>query len=236
MITRYKATQMAVLIDFQWQKDSAGYRLVDAEPRRTSEPRVHPIFGKVFPSLLELAGKPQRVVRNGGKLVTYEPFKRFDRLFRSFASLQTPEDVLHFIENFGPLTDWGLDIDRGEDVPHVLEHATAFREWLSLSPRRLTQKQLANWIGNEEMVFAKLQASLYLDDSGALRFRISPRSLVAGLWFQLAQTLTGETTIRACLHCGQLFEAGRGTDRRLDAKFCSDEHRIAFNSLRRSRE
>jgi len=32
------------------------------------------------------------------------------------------------------------------------------------------------------------------------------------------------------------FEAGRGTGRRLDAKFCSDEHRIAFNSLKRSRE
>jgi len=39
---------------------------------------------------------------------------------------------------------------------------------------------------------------------------------------------------RACAHCGAMFEAGRGAGRRADAKFCSDEHRVAFNSLKRS--
>jgi hypothetical protein len=29
-----------------------------------------------------------------------------------------------------------------------------------------------------------------------------------------------------CAQCGMLFEAGPGTDRRFDAKFCCDDHRI----------
>lgn len=37
-----------------------------------------------------------------------------------------------------------------------------------------------------------------------------------------------------CQHCHRAFEHGRGTGRRLDAKFCSDQCRISFNSLRRS--
>jgi hypothetical protein len=36
-----------------------------------------------------------------------------------------------------------------------------------------------------------------------------------------------------CWHCDIWFAAGRRTKRRLDAKFCCDEHRIEFNSLRR---
>ena len=60
--------------------------------------------------------------------------------------------------------------------------------------------------------------------------------LLDALWLQLGQALTVSAKIRQCEHCGNWFEAGRGTGRRLDAKFCSDEHRIAFNSLKRSKE
>ena len=40
-----------------------------------------------------------------------------------------------------------------------------------------------------------------------------------------------------CLHCGERFQTGlgRGKARRADAKFCCDEHRRAYNSLKRSR-
>jgi len=41
--------------------------------------------------------------------------------------------------------------------------------------------------------------------------------------------------IKQCLHCGVRFEAGRGAGRRADAKFCSEEHKIAYHSLARSR-
>jgi hypothetical protein len=37
-----------------------------------------------------------------------------------------------------------------------------------------------------------------------------------------------------CLRCHTLFATGVDTDRRADAKFCSDKCRITRNSLRRS--
>jgi len=70
----------------------------------------------------------------------------------------------------------------------------------------------------------------------ALKWELRPATLLDALWLQLGQALTSDVQFRQCERCGILFEAGRGTGRRLDAKFCSDEHRIAFNSLKRSRE
>ena len=31
------------------------------------------------------------------------------------------------------------------------------------------------------------------------------------------------------MNCNRLFTAGGGTDRRLDSKFCSDQHRILYH-------
>jgi hypothetical protein len=67
-------------------------------------------------------------------------------------------------------------------------------------------------------------------------WRVRPSTLLDGLWLQFGQAVTRGSRIQTCAHCGAWFEAGRGTGRRLDSKFCSDEHRIAFNSLKRSRE
>lgn len=39
---------------------------------------------------------------------------------------------------------------------------------------------------------------------------------------------------KQCRHCNEWFEAGPGTGRRVDAEFCSDEHRIRFHSLART--
>jgi hypothetical protein len=39
-----------------------------------------------------------------------------------------------------------------------------------------------------------------------------------------------------CLKCGETFLSGAGTGRRLDAKFCSDAHRIAYNSFKRTEQ
>jgi hypothetical protein len=40
--------------------------------------------------------------------------------------------------------------------------------------------------------------------------------------------------VRRCLRCGQSFQVGVGTGRRLDAKFCSEAHKIVFHSLARA--
>jgi len=226
-------------IPFEWYRDQAGYRLVDPEPS-DARPGIHPIFGPVEPSfgpvepsLLQKIGKPQRVVPLGGERLMYRPLKKFDQLCKAFSSLKTADDVLQFIRHYGPLTHAGLDVARGEEVAHVLDHADMFRCWLDAGAHRL--KQLKDWLGSEGVVLPDLQASLVVDASRMLSLRITPKSLLSGLWLQLAVMLaSGEKAIRACSLCGQWFTAGRGTRRRLDARFCCDKHRILFNSLKRS--
>ena len=54
---------------------------------------------------------------------------------------------------------------------------------------------------------------------------------------QLEQRVDALAGMAICLHCGEQFQVGRGRGkaRRVDAKFCCDEHRRAYNSLKRSR-
>jgi len=55
------------------------------------------------------------------------------------------------------------------------------------------------------------------------------------LWLQFGQAMMREGQLRLCPHCAHWFETGLGTGRRKDARFCSDEHRVTFNSLKRSK-
>jgi hypothetical protein len=179
----------------------------------------------------------QRVVRNGGrgdKLVLSRPLDSSQTLFRIFANeATTPEGVLDFVQRYGPLTTYGND--QGDRVGEVIRRAEIMRDtlkWMSAQPRR-------QMVGEETFFGPGVPLFAWLDwdrrsNSPVWRFR--PDTLIDGLWLQFAQSVTRGVHIRSCAHCGDLFETGLGTGRRLDAKFCSDEHRIAFNSLKRSKE
>jgi hypothetical protein len=211
-----------LFIDFEWWKDSAGYRVIETQARKIPSAE----------NLLSNIPKAARVVPNGGELVSYLPLARSrEGLFRVFADIKSPNDVLRFIVNYGPLTEAGLQTDRGEEIPLVLEHAASFRS--CFGETKETRKHLAKWIGNGR-TFANLEASLRVDRT-SVRLRIVPKNLLSGLWLQLAKNLAGGMERRFCRQCSKLFEAGKGTGRRLDAKFCSDEHRRLYNSLNRSR-
>lgn len=43
------------------------------------------------------------------------------------------------------------------------------------------------------------------------------------------------TELHVCAWCKELFKTGVGTGRRLDAKFCCDEHKTTFHSLGRTK-
>jgi hypothetical protein len=199
-------------IQLDWWKDPKGYHLAEI-------------------------GRLLRVVRNGdtrNKLVFCRPLDSSDTLFRTFANTATtPEGVLAFVQRFGPLTVFGHD--QGDLVDEVIRRAANMRDtlkWLSPQPRR----RLA---GKKSFFGAGVTLHAWLDwdpvsNSPVWKFR--PATLGDGLWLQFAQSVTRGVHIQTCMHCADLFETGPGTGRRLDAKFCSDEHRIAFNSLKRSKE
>jgi hypothetical protein len=206
-----------LVIEFDWRRDPKGYRLVEA---------VRQI----------------RVVRNGKGQAPkdfehYRPLSSTDVLFKIFANTATtPEGVLDFVRRFGSLTWDGWDEKIGDDVNLVISNADHMRQLLRypsgnenpphlpLSPYQATPSTSIN-------------AQVIWDPATkAPRWELRPNTLLDALWLQLGQALAAGAQIRQCEHCGDWFEAGRGTGRRLDAKFCCDEHRTSFNSLKRSRE
>jgi hypothetical protein len=200
---------MAMLhIDFEWWRDPTGYRMAGKETDAT---------------------------------VVYHPPKHrplHDRpCFQGNGALPiSADDVLYFIERFGPLTKNGLDTSKGELVDGILAHSDAMRDlFMVLSGDRARRAKL---IADLRMSpFADLDITLELDPASEdLKVRLCPTSLLDAIWLQAARELSSGAAVRQCRHCGDWFETGPRTGRRADAKFCSDEHRIVFNSLKRTKE
>jgi hypothetical protein len=81
----------------------------------------------------------------------------------------------------------------------------------------------------------KLSAWLAPDPTtGAWKLKLEPPSLLDAIWLQFGQAITSDAVLHFCAQCGNTFEAGGKSGRRADAKFCSDECRIEFNSRKRS--
>jgi hypothetical protein len=219
-----------ISIELDWTRDPKGYRLV----KQAQPPKL-------------------RIVRNGtehpSKLPPFQPLASTDLLFKVFANTATTEEgALDFVQRFGPLTTagWGSE---GEDANLVVFQAEHMRGVLTArfgkqrppvipsrrSPRAFHRPLVVNRYDTGPSI--RLDAKVVCDPlTKALKWELRSNSLLDALWLQLGQKLTAGAQIRQCEHCGDWFEAGQGTGRRLDAKFCSDEHRVLYNSLKRSRE
>jgi hypothetical protein len=240
-------------IDFEWWRDAKGYRLLDAEvPKSQSKHLRQPRSrwevalgtGVTLPQTLvgplTLLGtpplKPQRIVRCGGKLKPYHPLSEFDALFKQFVNdATTPGGALDFVQRFGPLTHDGLDANYGEPVLPVIEHAKAMRRVLDAYSAGRVAQAIGTGVGFGRTELTRIDAALVTDPATkSPRLQLTVRDLLAALWIQLAQAVSSGAAIKQCKQCGELFETGPGTGRRADAEFCSDDHRIAFHSVKRS--
>jgi hypothetical protein len=222
-------------IDFEWWRDDAGYDYVPAAPD-APHGSAEDFLADLLP--LSLGGEPSRrdrIVRRGGELVPYRPFENTGgMLHRIFAALgNSVEGLLEFYTRFGPLTQEGLDQNCGEDIRLARSSASAMRDVVSGSPQ--DRAQYFARFGDKGLAWSRIDVALAFNPvTGKPQFRLTPPMLLNALWLELGQALSSDASIRNCLHCGGWFEAGPGTGRREDAKFCSDAHRIAFNSRKRS--
>jgi hypothetical protein len=222
-----------ILIDFEWWKDPAGYRLIGKQQPAN-------LVGELTSDELRSSflardwGSPARIVPKSGKRKSFRPLKKPKDLFNAFKGITTDQDVLQFIQRFGPLTKDGLETDRGELVKTVKLHLRAFWDWIK-HDRSSDRKNVAP-LREQVEKFSRLKTTLTVDELGGLHLRIVPSDLLSALWLHLAKMLSGDKKLVACQHCGTFFHAGVGTGRRLDAKFCSKEHQIQYNSLQRSRQ
>jgi hypothetical protein len=224
------------LIDFDWFRCPKGYKLVHASETaraRGEQPESYPDCDWIVP--------------NSDERVWYRPLDRYDTLCNIFAGIKTSKDLLKFIELYGPLTR--TSTAWGDFVSDHLKSAEFIRNLLlykRLGPKRLmsfyiSRRRVAWLAGGLELPvdvreFNRLIGTVDLvpDANRGVRLRITTDVLLAALWWQLGQKLSGTVIVRECRHCGTLFEAGVGTNRRADATFCCNEHSVRFHSLKRS--
>jgi hypothetical protein len=217
-------------MEFFWCRDSKGYRLAwDYPETRTGYCAI---------------------MRNGGTLEPLGPIdKKIGGLCFEFSRLRSAEDLLAFVqqngmllsgESIGPIVFSAIyrgDLvatGPGDSVSWCLESAKLFDELLRITaPAKLRayyESQARPHFGDETV--AKVETVPSRD--GGITFKITSETLFGALWWHLVRLLKSGVDIKACRHCGCLFEAGPGMRRR-DSEFCSEEHKITFHSLARSR-
>lgn len=196
-------------IDFTWHRHKQGYRL-----------------------------KGGRVVAKGDELEWYRPLDDYSTLYKLFADeCRSEKGALEFIKKYGPLlTSPGALIETralglptlmstiGDLVSEVIAQAQSMKK--QLTGRTVPQIPLTS-----------IEAVL-IPDGSTVRLKLRPSRLIDAIWLQMAQSVSSGRAVRACQRCGTWFEVGPGSrpPRRLDALFCSDQHRIEFNSLARSKK
>ena len=128
---------------------------------------------------------------------------------------RSEEGVLAFVRRYGPLTYEGLR-GSGDVVEDIIDQAN------EMASGRVYARPLS-----------KLNVSIVTDD-GVRRLKVSPACLLDALWLQFAQA---NPKSRRCLNpgCGRPFLFGAAVGKRSDAQFCSDECRVRYHSLKRSR-
>ncbi len=221
-----------VTLDFDWFRCPQGYRIVQAGEIQSQIPNPDDLW----------------IVPKSDERVSYRPLEKYDLLYIAFASLKTPDAVLTFVNHYGPLRD--SSTAWGDSISELLKSARLFRDLLHYKSRG-PKKLMSFYVEHQK---ASLRAAgltppeddlrklnrligtidLVPDPKKGVRLRLETDVLIAALWWQLAQKLSGDTIIRECRHCGTLFEAGPDTGRRVDATFCSSEHSVRFHSLKRT--
>jgi hypothetical protein len=240
-------TMSLISIDLDWLKDSAGYQIVDygkhgarivgnggdLVPFRPLDGNelVFIAFAKVRSrtALLDFVGH-YGLLKNPAYGVRYSIGSssrrhsatagvRFDPDTGQFSSVKSVPAML------------------GEDVDSHLETAALFQRAMNVGTgalrRSLLRAKIEDALGEIDSALGEL--SLVVDRQRGFRPVLRATSLLGGIWLQLSQRLSGNSRFKSCKLCGQMFEVGIAGGRRLDAIFCSDKHRVDFNSLSRSK-
>lgn len=238
----------ALGLNLNWFKDSKGYRIVD--------------YGKYGARVVGNGGKliPFRPL-DGNDLVfsAFANVRSPDTLLHFvglYGLLNAPAYGVKVHTPRGATTTFGsvdftLSPDNklsevkaaptmyGERVDSHIETAMLFREILQQANKgwRRIPATLADSIAAALDERALGEISLAGDRERGFRVVLTANSLMDGIWLQLGQKVSGQTRFRTCElpTCGELFEVGSIFGRRTDARFCSDAHRIEFNSRRRTK-
>jgi hypothetical protein len=146
---------------------------------------------------------------------------QYPDLYRRFAKIDNGLALLNFIKKFGRLTDE----KEGDSVHELLDQAKFMQISIAFFEKR---KQLP------VAQVLDLRAKVIVNRAGRVEKMLLPQTLLQALKLQFIYTPLGGMKLGECEYCHEQFWAGPGTDRRADAKFCSLEHQVLFNSRKRS--
>ena len=165
--------------------------------------------------------RPTLIV-GSGKRKQEKKIVQYPQLFRRFAEIDSLEALLSFIRKFGRLTDE----KEGDEAYRLAEEIRDMRNAIAFTRRhnRHPPTQVSD-----------LEATVVLNSkTQRIEQRVFPQTLLQALWLQFIYAPVGAAKLSECEYCGEQFWAGPGTKRRVDAKFCSHEHQVLFNSEKRS--
>lgn len=209
------------VIDFTWYIDSKGYKFLPEKQSSSGQKQI-----KAYSKHEKEITKTRWVIGKGGPNKEYRPLEKFPTLFRIFARIGKSNDVLDFIEKFGPLTDAGEAGGTGEDVSMVIEWATEMESQLR---KFRSDRSNANLIP-----VTNLKLLLRSDQHGA-HLTITPSTIIDAMWLQFGQEVTGGGKILRCMYCSNIFRVGPKHGRKTSL-YCCDEHREESNSEKRGRD
>jgi hypothetical protein len=227
-------------IHLEWYKDAGGYRLTNDDDyvvncggklilTRPLENKDR-LF-KVFSNLTSADGLLQFVQQNG---LFYNP-SYIGPVWSQM--IRTKKDLFHadVDANLGR-RDRSFS-SQGESVSDLLSTAALFRKVMLQSARGWKRVPQSLDLELSTRFYRKSlgEIGLHGDRRRGFRPTFTTNNLMNGLWLQLAGDVSGGAAFRSCARCGAVFETGPGTARRADSKFCSDLHRIEFNSRKRTK-
>jgi hypothetical protein len=232
-------------LHLNWFKDSAGYRLVDYDKYGTyvignggKLIPFSPFDGNdaLFSAFASVTSVPSMLnfVEQHGLL--HEPAYgvqvsrgRTTKITLGGSLVSLDEDGLSIVG----------DSPEGEDVSLHLQAAKLFRAILDQSAKgwRRTPPTLAESIAEAVADEALGEISLTGDRRCGFQMVLTANSLMDGLWLQLSQKVADQAGFKTCElpSCRSIFEVGSSSGRRADARFCTDAHRIEFNSRKRTK-
>ena len=184
---------------------------------------------------------------NVGRPRTYLPAAEKPTLFHYFAGgVGDEDDALAFFRSFGPLFQDANTNGAGEIVREsmydwmweVLNAKTALDSYYRLvtedgdvfddSQESREFRGMLNR-GLKDNVYPVI--GRFPDYVGAGRILLSPSNLLGAMWLMFAREVTGESVVRMCDHCLNLFAMSADSARR-GKRFCSDSCRLKAHRMK----
>ena len=200
--------------------------------------------------------REKRFVRKGSKMVAagervvtvgslemYRPVSVESLLPTAFANIREADGLLAFVNRFGPLVN-GYDQKRDsldQPIKKLLQDAKIANRLLGDAADQKTN-ELRDFLEDYEDWFGALLVKVRADGlARGPHLTLEPPDLLGLIKYligfhlsEISRSPSEARVFKRCRRCDDIFAAGPGTGRTKKAEFCSDEHRVEYNSLTRT--